>query len=138
MVSLHQVLLPDNQDFLFHPTIQANFMLYSLCVNHETSKVLIKNASDRPLCIPRCHKLGHLFNISYNNCFLVNTQLAYDLAAFPPTSQTFSDPSVIPLPSLINSSIETVLDNGIKVYGDMAVVKQISELLLQYLSIWES
>lgn len=130
MVSLHQVPLPDNQNFFFHSTKQANFTFYSHIVNHETSKVLVKNASDRLLHIPRYYKLGHLLDIAYNNCFLVNTQLAHDSAAFLPSSQSFSDYSAGPPPSLVDSLMETVLDNEIKVYRNAAAVKQISELVL--------
>ena len=34
--------------------------------------------------------------------------------------------------------METQLDNGVRVYGDEAAVREISELVAQYLSIWES
>lgn len=42
MISLQQVPLTDNQDFLFYLTIQANLTLYSHIVDHEISKVLSK------------------------------------------------------------------------------------------------
>lgn len=85
IVSLHQVLLPDNWDFLFHPIIQANLTLYSYIVDHETSKVLVKNTSDQPLRIFWRHKRGHPLDIAYDNYFLVDTQLAHDLTVFPPS-----------------------------------------------------
>lgn len=34
--------------------------------------------------------------------------------------------------------METVLDNGVKVYGNAAAVKQIADLVVEYLTIWES
>lgn len=123
MVSLYQVLLSDNRDFFFYPTTQANLTFYSHIVDHETSKILIKNAFDRPLCILQCHRLGYLLDIAYDNCFLIDTQLAYDLAAFLPSLQSFSDLSVRPSLSFVNSSMEIILDNGIKVYRDAAIVK---------------
>lgn len=46
LVPLVRVPLLDNQDFLFHLTAQANLTLYTHIVNHETSKILVKNAFD--------------------------------------------------------------------------------------------
>ena len=34
--------------------------------------------------------------------------------------------------------METVLDNGVKVYRDPAAVKQIADLVVEYSTIWES
>lgn len=85
--------------------------------------------------IPRYHKLGHLLDMAYNNYFLIDTQFLYNLAAFLSSLQFFSNLSTGLLLSLIDSSIEIVLDNEIKVYRNTAVVKQISELVLQYPSI---
>ena len=34
--------------------------------------------------------------------------------------------------------MEIQLDNGVRVYGDRAAVREISELVAQYPSIWES
>lgn len=51
MVSFHGVSLPDDRNFFSHPTIQANLTLYNHIVDHETSKILVKNPSDRSVCI---------------------------------------------------------------------------------------
>lgn len=136
MIPLVKVPLPDDRDFLFHPTAQANLTLYTHILDHETSKILVRNTSDRPLRIPRRHKLGHLLDIAYENCFLANT--AHDSAAIPSFSHLFSGLSArISLPPA-DSSMETVLENGIKVYGDDTIVKQIADLVAKYPSIWES
>ncbi len=34
--------------------------------------------------------------------------------------------------------METVLDNGVKVYGDTVTIKQIADLVAEYPKIWES
>lgn len=138
MVSFYQVFLPDNQDFLFYLIVQANCTLYSHIVNHKILKVLVENLSDWLVCIPQPHKLGHLLDIAYDNCFLVDTQFVYNSAAFPLFSQSFSNLRAGPPLSLIDVSIETMLDNKIKMYGDTITVKQISELVSQYPSIWKS
>lgn len=81
------------------------------------------------------YKLAHLLDIAYDNCFLVDAQSAHDLTIFLPSLLSFSDLSAGPPLSLANTLMETVLNNRIKVYEDPAVIKQISELVLQYPSI---
>lgn len=100
-------------------------MLYNHIVNHEASKLLVNNPSDRPVYISRRHKLGHLFDIAYDNCFFVDTHFLHDSTTFLLSLQSFSDLSIGSSLSLVDFLMETVLDNGIKIYGDMAAVKQI-------------
>ena len=123
MIPLVKVQLPDDRDFLFHLTLQENLTLYSHIMDYETSKILVRNASDRPLCVPHQHKLDHLLDMAYENCFLINSQSAYDVASVPPSSHSFSDLSTGPILPLADVSMETVLNNGIKVFGDASAVK---------------
>ena len=80
------VSLPDNRDFFFHPAVQPNLTLLTHIIDHQTSRVLIRNAFDQPLHIPRRHKLSHLIDITYDNCFFTDKQAAIDSATFPPLS----------------------------------------------------
>ncbi len=138
MISLLPLPLPDDRDFLFHPATQPSLTLFTHIVDHRTSKILVRNASNDLLRIPRHHKLGHLIDIAYDNCFLANTQSALDAATSPPSS--YQPPNgVNDAPFLATDpSIETVLDNGVKVYGDPAAVKQIADLVAEYPTIWKS
>ena len=138
MISLKKLPLPDNRDFFFHPAPQANLTLYSDIMDHKTSKILVKNASDLPLRVPRRHKLGHLLDMIYNNCFLIDTESAYSAAFVPPSSHPFSVLGAKPTLPPTNASMETVLENGIKVFGDADAVRQISDLVAEYPSIWET
>ena len=138
MIPLVKLPLPDDQDSLFHLTPQANLIFYSHIMDYETPKILVKNASDRPLCVPRRHKLGHLLDMAYENCFLIDTQSAYNVASVPPSSHSFSNLSAGPTLPPTDASMETVLKNGIRMYRDASAVKQISYLVIEYSSIWES
>lgn len=73
MIPLVLVLLSDNCNFLFYPTTQANLILYTHIIDHKTSKILVRNTSNRLLHILYCQKLDHIINIAYNNCFLADT-----------------------------------------------------------------
>lgn len=46
MILLVPLTLFNDRDFLFHPATQANFTLFTRLVDHETSKVLVKNDSN--------------------------------------------------------------------------------------------
>lgn len=138
MASLVRVLLPDNQNFLFYLTSQANLTFYSHIVHDETLKILVKNGSDSLFCIPCWYKLSHLLDITYNNCFLMDIRSVYDLAAILPFLHFFLNLSagLILLPAYF--LIETILNNGIRMYGDASTIKQISDLVAEYPSIGES
>lgn len=107
-------------------------------MDYETSKVLVRNTSDLSLRIPRRHKLGHLLNIAYDNCFHLDTRSAYDTAFVPPSQHPFFNLGAGPTLPPTDASMETVLENGIRVFGDTNAVRQISDLVAEYPSIWES
>ena len=83
VIPILPVPLPDNRDFLFHPTAQANLMLFAHIMHHDTKKVLVRNTSDRPLRISRHQGLGHVVDIRYDNYFLADTKTAFDSATIP-------------------------------------------------------
>lgn len=138
MIPLALVSLPNDRDFLFHLTTQANLTLYAHIVDHTTTKILVSNTSDRSLRVPRHQKLGHIVDICYENCFLVDAQATFDSAAFPPRAQPFFDLHARVALAPTDTLMETQLDNGVRVYGDEVAVTEISELVAQYPSIWES
>ena len=129
--------LPNDHDFLFYPATQANLTLFTHIVDHQTSKVLVRNASSETLCIPRRHKLGHLIDIAYDNCFLTNTQSALDAATSSPLSYRplghNDKPPFLPT----DPFLEIVLNNGVNVQGDAAAVRQIADLMAEYPIIWK-
>lgn len=101
-------------------------------------KVLVKNASNQMLCILYCHKFGYLINIIYDKSFLIDAHFAFDSLTSPLSSQQYLNLNTR-LPFWpINSFIETILDNGVRVYGNAAAVRKIAELVAEYRTIWES
>ncbi len=138
IIPLVPLPLPNNRDFLFHPATQPNLTLFTHLVNHQTSKVLVRNNSSQILRIRRRHKLGHLIDIAYKNCFLAKTHYALDATTSPPSSQHLSDHDTRPPFLATDSSLEIVLSNGVRVYGDETVVRRIAELVAEYPTIWES
>lgn len=138
MVSFVPLLLPHDRDFLFYPATQANLTLFMHIVNHQTSKVLVRNTCNKTLRIPHCHELCYLIDIAYNNCFLTGKQSALDVATSLSSSyQPSGRNNNLPF-SPTDPSLETVLDNGVKMYGDAVTVRQIADLLPEYPTIWES
>ncbi len=90
------------------------------------------------LHIPQRHKLGYLIDIAYKNYFLADTHSALDAATSPPLLQHLSNHNTSPLFLGTDSSLEIVLSNGIRVYGNKIAVRQIVELVAEYSTMWES
>lgn len=123
MIRLVAVSVPDDRDFLFHPTVQPNLTLFAYIIDQHTSKVLIRNASDQPLRISHQYKLGHLIEITYDNSFFTDQQAAINSATLLSLSQSLSDFSAKPPLCKIDALLQTILDNGVKVYGDAVTVE---------------
>ena len=123
MVSLVYLPLADDRDFLFHPTTQANLTLFTHLINHKTSKVLVRNDSSQTLQIPRRHRLGHIVDIAYENCFLADAYSVRNAAISPSSLQHLPNLNTSSSFFPNNSSLETILGNGIKVYGNATAVR---------------
>lgn len=138
MIPLLPVPLLDDRDFLFHLATQINLTLFAHIIDHETTKVLVKNTFDQPLRILCRQKLGHVVDICYDNCFLADTKSALNSATFPPQASPYFEhkPSCTPTPT--NPSMETRLDNGVRIYEDKHAVILLAQLVAEYPSIWDS
>lgn len=138
IIPILPVPVPDNRNFLFHLAAQTNLTLFAHIIDHETSKVLVRNTSNRPLRVSRRQKLGHIVNIRYDNCFLADADSAFQSATVPSRIQPLfeQEPSLAPNPT--EYSMETKLHNGVRVYGDPHAVAQLAQLVADYSSIWES
>ena len=138
IIPLLPVPLPDDRDFLFHSTAQANLTLFTHIMHHDIKKVLVKNTSDRPLRISRRQRPGHIVDICYDNCFLTNAKSAFNSVVVTLQTTLFFEHKLFYTPTLTDPSMETRLDNGVRVYGDKHAVALLAQLVAEYLSIWES
>lgn len=138
MIPLLPVSLLDNRNFLFDPTAQANLTFFMYIMHHNTKKVLVKNTSDRPLRILRHQKLGHIVDICYDNCFLANTESAFNLVTVPPQTAPFFKHRFSYTSTPTGLSMKTRLDNGVRMYKDKHVVALLAQLIINYPSIWKS
>lgn len=68
----------------------------------------------------------------------MDAQATLDFMVFPPRAQPFFDLHAGIVLALTDTLMETQLNNGVRLYGDEAAFREISELVAQYLSIWES
>lgn len=135
MIPLLPMPLPDDWDFLFYTTAQTNLTLFAHIIHHETTKVLIRNTSDRPLRILRCQRLGHVVDIRYDNCFLADAEPAFNLATVPPKAAPFFEHELSCTPTPTDPAMETRLKNGMRVYGDEHAVTLLAQLIVKYPSI---
>ena len=112
--------------------------MFAHIIHYDTTKVLVQNTSDQPLRIPRRQKLGHVVDIRYDNCFLADAKAALNSATVPPLTAPFFkyEPSCAPIPT--NPSMEKILDNRMKVYGDKHAATLLVRLVAEFPTIWES
>ena len=138
MIPLLPIILPDDRDFLFHPTAQTNLTLFAHIIHHHTTKVLVRNMSDQPLRILRHQRLSHVDDIRYNNCFLADAKAALNSATVPPLTAPFFKykPFCAPIPT--DPSMERTLDNGVKVYRDKHAATLLARLIAEFPTIWKS
>lgn len=118
IVPFFPVPLPNNKDFLFHPTTQPNLILFAHIMHHNTKKILVRNTFDRPLRILRCQKLGHVVDIWYDNCFFADAESTFHSATIPSQTAPFFKEELSCIPTPTDPSMKTKLDNRVRVYGD--------------------
>lgn len=138
MIPLLPVPLPDDRNFLFHPTAQPNLMLFAHIMYHDTKKILVKNTSDRPLRISRHQKMGHVVDIRYDHYFLADAKSAFYSSTVSPQTAPFFKHELSSTPTPTDSYMETILANGVRVYRDKYEVTLLAQLIAKYLSILES
>lgn len=138
MIPLVPMPLSDDRDFLFYPIAQASLTLFAHIMHHDIKKVLVTNISKRLLRIFRCQKLGHIVDICYDNYFLADAKSAFNSATVLPQTASFFEHELSRIPTPANPSMETKLDNGMRVYRDKHVVVLLAQLVAKYLSIWKS
>lgn len=135
MVLLFPMSFPDDRDFLFYPIAQPNLTLFAHIIHHDTKKILVRNISDRPLRILCRQKLGHVVDIWYDNCFLTNAKSAFYSATVPLQTPPFFEKELSCTSTPTDPSIETKLNNGVRVYGNKHVVTLLAQLIAKYFSI---
>ena len=97
-------------------------MLFAHIMYHDTKKVLVRNTCKWQLRISCRQKLGHIVDICYNNCFLADAKSAFNSATVPPQTVPFFEHELFCIPTSTDPSMETRLDNGVRVYRDKHAV----------------
>lgn len=126
MISLVQIPLLNDRNFLFYPTIQTNLTIYTHIINHKTSKIPVTNTFNCPLYIACYQKLGHNIDILYDNYFLVDIQAVFNLAAFLSATLSFLNFSTRSILAPTDIFIENQLNNGGRVYKNATIIDKYS------------
>lgn len=78
--------LPEDRDYIFEPTTQANLILFAHLVDSKMTGILARNDSDHQVEIPRKLRLGVVTEINYENCFQADLGPEYASTAPPKKS----------------------------------------------------
>lgn len=79
-----------------------------------------------------------MIDIYYNKYFLADAESAFNSVIVLLLTAAFFEHKPFCTPTLINLSIEIILGNGVKVYGDKYVVILLAQLVAKYSSIGKS
>ena len=128
--------LPEDCDYMFEPTNQANVVLFTHLVNSRVKAVLAKNDSDRHVEIPRKFRLGAITELTYKNCFQADIDLEYASTATSSTqgwqekvfhiAASADHPQISPT---VLQGPEERLPNGVTVYGSVLERQTLSNLV---------
>lgn len=135
MILLQPILFFDSRNFGFCSITQVNLTLSAYIINYKTTNILIKNIFNRSLRIFYGQKLDHTVNIYYNNCFFAKTKFMLQAIVFSLKATSFFKHQPCCKSTCNNLSIETKLDNSIKVYKDKQTVILLAQFMAKYLFI---
>ena len=163
-IPVEQVTLPSGEDFMFEPAKNCPVALFASIVDSSFHAILARNDSNRPIHLPKKLQLGTVLDLEVNGCYhLADFEEAHDLALRLPkqTHQTawskkafamladtskdlvserlLSKPSAKPTAAQQVSAThatETVLPNGVTVYGTSEAVTQLSAVIEEFAELW--
>lgn len=132
--------LPKGRDLLFEPAKFATRLglgggIVAHLVDADTALVEARNTTDKAVTIAKNCRLGRINEIDADGYFLATPE-DRDLATGPVNT----DPKIYRLQSNVPESKtaqESTLNNGITLYGDDNVRKQLAEVALAYPKLWE-
>lgn len=113
-------------------------MLFEHIIHHNTKKIPVKNTFN---CLLRilCHqKIEHVIDIQYNNCFFADFKFVFHSATVSLQTAPFFEHKLSCTLTPTDASIETTLDNKVRVYRDENKVTMLTQLVAKYPYIQKS
>ncbi len=136
MVEVKHLTLQNDQNFFFATALKADLTLYCHLVNYTTCNIFIRNTTHQSLQVPNNHRLVAITEIRYKDLF--QTDLGPTSAALTPKRLSLHEARTGVKVSVFGLSLETTLDNGVKIYGEPNTVEQLYKLVKSFPSIWGS
>ena len=132
--------LPKRRDFLFDPAkpsarLGSGGGIVAHLVDADTAFVEVRNTTDKLVTIAKDCRLGYITDIDVDRYFLATPE-DRDLATGPITTNPSTD-LPHPHPPKSKQVFESTLENGITIYGDEDVRKQLAEVTSAYLKLWQ-
>ena len=112
-------------NFIFELQEQSKLLVYTYLVDTDLHSVIVRNNLDIPIQVYKNTNLGTIQDLDFEHCFYTMSNIA-DLALHRPKL----------ICSTVSNSLtekETILPNSVTVYRDMYTVKNISDIVNNYL-----
>lgn len=122
--------IPNDKDYSFHPMKEHRLGpeggFFAHVADANLVAVQVRNTSSKPFVVPKNFKIGHLRDYVEEGCYLADPEDRH-LAVVS---------SKIDLRKKI--SLDTVLPNGVTVYGDSSAVNRITTIVDEYSDIFRT
>ena len=142
-------------DYIFKPANGYPIALFAALVDSSFHAVLARNDSDQPIHLPRKLQVGSVMDLEADGCYhLEDSQQAQELAVTLPrqthhcawTDKAFAmlaseiketeEDKITPSPDRSEASLESVLPNGVTIYGKQTVAAQLAAVIAEFAEIW--
>ena len=148
-VPIEHATLPDDRDLIFEPDQLDALTLSAHIVDHNMSRVIVRNDTDLPVTLPRRARLGQVLEYEAEGCFQIDPKHA-TIADRPPKKvrkslsikQTLC--TLLGLTAAFNASTspaatpcETTHATGATIYGNATDSQAIASVAEAFPSLWQ-
>ena len=133
--------LPQDRDLLFEPDCLDQLSVFAHLVDHTMEAVYVQNDTDSPVLIPRNTRVGNVVEYEADGCFAVSCDNG-DLAAKPPKRLGWIKQGLkafLATAAVFHTTKEpeTILPNGVTVYGQGLALTKLSNVVTNNPKVWE-
>lgn len=157
-VPIEQVTLPNDRELIFEPDQLDVLILSAHIVDHNMSRVIVRNDTDLPVTLPRRVRLGQVLEYEAEGCFQIDPKHAI-IAERPPKRKGFSIKQTLctllgmtaafnactatpasnssSTASTASTACETIHTTGATIYGNTTDSQAIATVAESFPSLWQ-
>ena len=157
-IPIERIELPAGDDYMFEPANGCPVALFAAVVDSSFHAVLARNDSDKPIDLPSKFHVGSVMDMEVDGCYHLNDseeaqefavklpkqahQVSWGEKAFAMLASHRTEGGTLSKPSSTHArqpsptSLETVLPNGVTVYGTPDVATKLAAVVEEFADLW--